>query len=619
VAFLANLKSKLSPWSVGLILLTALISVEVLYRLDHGVRSEYYAAIARSMSVNPSNFFFGALDSTATYSLDKIPGSYWLPAIFVRIFGFSTWSVLAPNALAAIASVIIMSVAVRRIAGVYAGLLAGLVVASTPILVAVSRSNQPESAFVLVLSCVALAATKAFQTGKLSHLIYLGLWVALAFDFYMLEAWATWPAIAIAWFFVAKPLLAKVRDLAVAGVLSLSASLIWPTITLLTASANRPYIGGTLHNNPFEMIFGYNGLGRFGLTLGFSQDAYKTYAPTYSGSASTVRFFNLALAGQIGWLLPTALLAFVLLIWLKFCPPIMVFFGSWLVTLVVMFSSVAGMHQFYTASVALPMAAIIGVTFVVAFNKRATVSILLLLLATVLMLNHNRVLYHSYHKRYELIQMGVLLVAAALVVYRRYYKGKFESRILIATASAVVLGLMISPLSWALEAYKYPSSLTPAAGRTPSQAALERKDPVRAKKMVTQGVPQPEEAALIKFAEKNAGHGRYDFATFGGIEGATFITSSSLSVLPIGGFNGSDAYPNLEQFKQIIASGNLRYVMQSSGLVSAARSHTLTKDTPDYREIATWVAQSCAEVSYLPLKLQSVSARVLFDCSTAVK
>lgn len=619
MVFLANLKSKLSPWSVGLILLTALISVEVLYRLDHGVRSEYYAAIARSMSVNPSNFFFGALDSTATYSLDKIPGSYWLPAIFVRIFGFSSWSVLAPNAFAAIASVIIMSVAVRRIAGVYAGLLAGLVVASTPILVAVSRSNQPESAFVLVLSCVALAATKAFQTGKLRHLIYLGLWVALAFDFYMLEAWATWPAIAIAWFFVSKPVLVKVRDLAVAGSLSLFASLIWPTITLLTPSASRPYIGGTLHNNPFEMIFGYNGLGRFGLTLGFSQDAYKTYAPTYSGAASTVRFFNLALAGQIGWLLPTALLAFGVLIWLRFCPPIMVFFGSWLITLVVMFSSVAGMHQFYTTSVALPMAAIIGVAFVVAFNKRATLSLLLLLLATVLMLNYNRVIYESYHKRYELIQILVILAAAGLVVYRHYYKGKFQTRLVVATAAFVVLGLTISPLSWALDAYKYPSSLTPAAGRTPHQTSLERKDPVRAKKMVTQGVPQPEEVALIKFAESHSTHGRYDFATFGGIEGATFITSSSLSVLAIGGFNGSDAYPNLDQFKKIISSGNLRFVMQSAGLVHAARSNDLTKDTPDYREIATWVARSCTEVTYLPTKLQTPDARVLFDCSTAVK
>ena len=46
---------------------------------------------------------------------------------------------------------------------------------------------------------------------------------------------------------------------------------------------------------------------------------------------------------------------------------------------------------------------------------------------------------------------------------------------------------------------------------------------------------------------------------------------------------------------------------------------TFFKELPDYREIATWVAQSCTEVSYLPVELQSASARVLFDCSTAVK
>jgi 4-amino-4-deoxy-L-arabinose transferase-like glycosyltransferase len=101
-AFLADKK-----WSYSLTALSLGAGLLTLWQLQSVARSEYYAAIARSMSINFGNFFFGAIDPAGTVTLDKIPGSYWLPAIFARIFGFSTWSITAPNALATIALVIV--------------------------------------------------------------------------------------------------------------------------------------------------------------------------------------------------------------------------------------------------------------------------------------------------------------------------------------------------------------------------------------------------------------------------------------------------------------------------------------------------------------------------------
>jgi hypothetical protein len=68
--------------------------------LGSGVRSKYYPAIALPMNKSLPNFLFEAVDPAGTVSLDKIPGSCWEPAVFITIFDFSTWSVLALDMIA---------------------------------------------------------------------------------------------------------------------------------------------------------------------------------------------------------------------------------------------------------------------------------------------------------------------------------------------------------------------------------------------------------------------------------------------------------------------------------------------------------------------------------------
>ena len=85
------------------------------------------------MSQSPANFFFGAFDPAGTVSLDKIPGSFWVPALFVAAFGYSTWTVVLPNALAALATVVVVASTGRRLVSPTAGLIAGAVAATTPI------------------------------------------------------------------------------------------------------------------------------------------------------------------------------------------------------------------------------------------------------------------------------------------------------------------------------------------------------------------------------------------------------------------------------------------------------------------------------------------------------
>ena len=132
-------------WRLSVTALTLFSGFTNLWGLPSVERSEYYAAIANSMSKSFSNFLFGAIDPAGIVTLDKIPGSFWIPAVFVKVFGFSTWSITAPNALAAIAATLVITFVVKKYYGMTAGLIAGSILATTPIVVAVARSNQPQT------------------------------------------------------------------------------------------------------------------------------------------------------------------------------------------------------------------------------------------------------------------------------------------------------------------------------------------------------------------------------------------------------------------------------------------------------------------------------------------
>lgn len=55
-------------------------------------------------------------------------------------------------------------------------------------------------------------------------------------------------------------------------------SLGWIIVVALIPASQRPYIGSTLSNSPWEMVFGYNGLERFGSSTA-DGDAYRSFTP----------------------------------------------------------------------------------------------------------------------------------------------------------------------------------------------------------------------------------------------------------------------------------------------------------------------------------------------------
>src|SRR5437773_5205910 len=95
----------------------------------------------RSMTASWHNFFFNAFDPSGFVSLDKPPLAFWIQTGSAELLGLSPFSVLLPQALEGAVSVLVLYSLVRRAFGTAAGLLAALLLALTPISVAVDRSN----------------------------------------------------------------------------------------------------------------------------------------------------------------------------------------------------------------------------------------------------------------------------------------------------------------------------------------------------------------------------------------------------------------------------------------------------------------------------------------------
>ncbi|HWT32335.1 MAG TPA: glycosyltransferase family 39 protein, partial [Microbacterium sp.] len=447
-----------SGWTVGLVVLAVLATALTTWGIWSGSQSDYYASIALSMSKSWSNFFFGAFDPAGTVTLDKIPGSFWIPALFVKVFGFSTFTVILPNALAAVASALLVAFAGKRLAGPAAGLIAGAVVVATPILAAVARSNQPETFFVLGLALTAWAGAKALTRVSFGWLMLTGVFIAASFQAYMIEAWAVWPALAAAWLCTKQPWLRRIRQTLVAGLCSAAVSVVWIVIVSMIPASARPYIGSTLHNDPWEMVFGYNALGRFGSSTS-DATAYNSFTPPFSGDPGVLRLFNEQLAGQVAWLVPAALLGIVVLGVLRWRPAVTTFVGVWLVTFIAMFSAVAGMHQFYTAALAVPMALAIGVAFAVARRRGVRwpqVALVATAAVTAVVVGF---VYGGYSIVVALVQLAVAGVGVGMIL-----RGSRVRAVQTLTAVVAAAGMLLTPAVWAATTIANPSSINPVAG-----------------------------------------------------------------------------------------------------------------------------------------------------------
>jgi 4-amino-4-deoxy-L-arabinose transferase-like glycosyltransferase len=351
----------------GLLALAALLYLWSLSR--NGWANDYYTAAVHSMAGSWHDFLFGSFDAKGLMTVDKPPAALWVEALSVKLFGFSSPAILVPQALMGTASVGLLYDLTRRRWGRAAGALAGLALALTPVVVAISRHNNPDALLLLCSVGALWCFVRALEHGATKWLVLAGVCVGLGFEAKMGAALMGVPGMALAWLWVApRGRLVALRQLAFAGAALLAVALVWPVLVWLTPAASRPWISGTSDNSIWSLIWEYNGLGRLeGQTGG---PGSLGTGGTFGGATGPFRLLNEALGGQAGWLLGAALaggLGIAALSRLRRTDPrtgwIIAVGGAFGVTAVA-FSFAGGIfHPYYTSLLAPFAAALVGATF----------------------------------------------------------------------------------------------------------------------------------------------------------------------------------------------------------------------------------------------------------------
>ncbi|WP_372476709.1 ArnT family glycosyltransferase [Pseudonocardia terrae] len=377
-------------WSrPALLVLLAGTAVLYLWNLSaSGWANDFYAAAVQAGTQSWKAWLFGSLDSGNAITVDKPPAALWVMVASARIFGFSSWSLLVPQALMGVASVGLLHAAVKRWAGPVAGLLAGAALALTPAAVLMFRFDNPDALLVLLLVAAAWAVTRAVDAASVTAsswwLVAAGSAIGFAFLTKMGQALLVVPALALVYLVAGAPrlwtriaqLLGAVAAMVVSAGWFIALVELWP-------ADSRPYIGGSTTNSLLELALGYNGFGRLlgGSGNGGGGGGGGGGNTGFGGSAGITRLFTGEIAYEVSWLLPAALVLLVAGLWATRRAPRtdrtragLLLWGGWTVVTGLVFSYMSGtMHPYYTVALAPGIAGVLAVGARALWQRRASV------------------------------------------------------------------------------------------------------------------------------------------------------------------------------------------------------------------------------------------------------
>ena len=383
-------------------LLSLLAATALLYLVNlaaSGWANGFYSAAVQAGTKSWKAFFFGSFDSSNFITVDKSPASLWPMEISARVFGLSSWSVLAPQALEGVASVALLYLAVRRRFTPAAGLLAGAVLALTPVAALMFRFNNPDAMLTLLLVGSAYALTRALEHASWRWLLLVGALIGFGFLAKMLQSLLVVPGFTLVYLLAAPTTMWKrIGHVLSAGVAMVAAAGWWVAIVELWPAASRPYIGGSQDNSILNLIFGYNGFGRLtgnetGSVIGGRTVGGGGGQGGMWGATGITRLFGSEMGTQISWLLPGALFLFAVMLWVTRRGgrtdgkrAAVLIWGSWLIVSGLMLSFAKGIiHPYYTVALAPAIGALVGIGVAWGWQHRDDLIARLSLAATIAM------------------------------------------------------------------------------------------------------------------------------------------------------------------------------------------------------------------------------------------
>ncbi|AJT42806.1 glycosyl transferase [Psychromicrobium lacuslunae] len=549
------------PSAAGLFLATALLYLWNLTSSGYG--NSFYAAAVQAGTKSWTALLFGSLDAGNAITVDKPPASLWLPALLGRVFGFSSFTVLLPQALMGVAAVALLYAAVKRVSGPAAGLIAGGALAATPVAALMFRFNNPDAMLTLCLVAAGYAVLRSIAKPRWQWMALAGALIGLAFLTKMLQGFLTVPALGLAYLWAANTSLGRrIAHLLVAigGVVAVAGSYL--LVFQLTPTSVRPYMAGSENNSFWELTLGYNGLGRIfgGQGNGGGGGGMGGQNTGFGGATGLFRMFSTAFGGEISWYLPAALIALIAGFWFSrraartdAVRASLLLWGGWLLVTAATFSFMSGtIHPYYAVALAPAIAALLGIGAAELWRGRAMLSVrivLALLIAasaiwSVVLLSRDA--NWLPWLKYLIIFFGVLAAVGVLLGADRWRIAGLKfgaSALIIVSVFAVGLGGAAWTVATAAQGH---TGSIPTSG--PSSSGMGG---------FGGGMATSSSTALSQLLAKT--DTKWSAITSGASSAAELELASGTSVIALGGWNGGDPYPSLEQFKTMVANGEVSY------------------------------------------------------------
>ncbi|MGI5506120.1 ArnT family glycosyltransferase [Lentzea sp. CA-135723] len=517
-----------------------------------GYGNEFYAAATQAASQSWKALLFGSLDPGNTITVDKPPAFLWVSGVFAKAFGFSSWTVLAPQAFEGIAAVGLLYATVKRTSGPWAALFAGAAFALTPVAALMFRFNLPDALLVLLMVAAAYCTVRAFDKASPLWLALAGSAIGFAFLTKMLQAFLVLPALALAYLIAAPASVWKrLLHLLGAGVAVVVSAGWFIALVDLWPADSRPYIGGSTNNSLWELAIGYNGLGRiFGESGPGGGGMGGNGNIGFGGSTGIGRLFGASMGPEISWLLPAALIGLAAGLWFLRRAPrtdrtraALVLWGGWLLVSGAVFSFMSGItHPYYTVALAPAIAAVVGITGRELWRGRAHFPVRMALTAMVAATGVWGYILLDRTPDWAPWLRWLLLAVTAIAVLALVF-GLDRRRLAAVLVVAALLGT--SGYAFATAATTHSGSI-PLSGPRSQQGGGMR-----------EGTSSTEVVQLLKSTDTE-----WAAATTGAQSAAGLQLASGRPVIAIGGWNGSDPAPTLDEFKQLVTDGKVRYYVE---------------------------------------------------------
>jgi 4-amino-4-deoxy-L-arabinose transferase-like glycosyltransferase len=634
----------------------AVATVLYAWGIGNAALHPFYGAAIRSMAGGWRAFFFGGLDTHGSISIDKLPGAFWPDAVSVWLFGPHTWAAALPQVVEGVLTVWLLHRIVRAWAGPLAALIAALVLTLTPVTVVLNRATIPDTALTLLLVAAAGALQKAVRTERLLPLITCGIWVGLAFQAKMLQAWLVLPVFAVVYQIVAPgaPLKRALRFL-LGGAVALAVSCFWVLIAWATPVADRPYLDGTSDNDPFALVFGYNGLSRFSSdSTAFGAVAGTANSRT-TGNTGWNMLINDTVGPQVAWFLPLAVLAVVLgVVWRTGQPRTdmlragFLLWGGWLAVHALVFSASNGNHAYYMAVIAPALAALTGgglalfrseyqsayepepepehkpepepqpepepwSPYVSAYepeqgpeqepeDRSAGRRHMVLPAAIVLTVVWALVL--DWPTRFVSWLLPIAVMLALCGVVGLWSRGPRTSpRLVHGALAAGIAATLVVPAGWALSSLDplyAGASTAPIAGPV-GNAYYDSVREHHAPRRIGLDRPSARDTALLDYLTKHRHGEKYLLATQTAYAAEPLLRAKSEPILVMGGFTGNTPFPTARQLGSLVTTHQVRYALLTTQRPTTAAT--------------TWVKSHCTRIPPSAYGRDTGGSFTLYDCN----